>query len=126
MKVQDIMTRDVQCCGPGTNLAAAAKMMWDSDCGALPVLNVEGKVIGVITDRDVCMATATKKGRFWSSTRTRSSASSTTRRQGRRASTPWRASWASSSTVMRWSFPPPTRTCPDESVKRSTMRIMVS
>lgn len=60
MKVQDIMTRDVQLCGPDTNLAAAAKMLWDSDCGALPVLNAEGKVIGVITDRDVCMATATK------------------------------------------------------------------
>jgi len=60
MKVQDIMTRDVQCCGPDTNLAVAAKMMWDSDCGVLPVLNVEGKVLGVITDRDICMAVATR------------------------------------------------------------------
>jgi len=60
MKVQDIMTSDVQCCGPDTNLAAAAKMMWDSDCGALPVLNVQGQVIGMITDRDICMASATK------------------------------------------------------------------
>ena len=60
MKVQDIMTSDVQCCGPDTNLAAAAKMMWDSDCGAPPVLNVEGRVMGMITDRDICMAAATK------------------------------------------------------------------
>lgn len=60
MKVQDIMTSDVQCCGPDTNLAAAAKMMWDSDCGALPVLNVQGQVRGMITDRDICMAAATK------------------------------------------------------------------
>ena len=60
MKVQDIMTSDVQCCGPDTNLAAAAKMMWDSDCGALPVLNVEGRVMAMITDRDICMAAATK------------------------------------------------------------------
>ena len=60
MKVQDIMTSDVQCCGPDTNLAAAAKMMWDSDCGSLPVLNVEGQVLSMITDRDICMATATK------------------------------------------------------------------
>jgi CBS domain-containing protein len=60
MKVQDIITSDVQCCGPDTNLAAAAKMMWDSDCGALPVLNVEGHVMGMITDRDICMAAATK------------------------------------------------------------------
>jgi CBS domain-containing protein len=35
-------------------------MMWDSDCGSLPVLNVEGKVLGMITDRDICMAAATK------------------------------------------------------------------
>ena len=60
MNVQDIMTSDVQCCGPDTNLAAAAKMMWDSDCGALPVLNTNGQVLGMITDRDICMATATK------------------------------------------------------------------
>ena len=60
MKVQDIMTSDVHCCGPDTNLAAAAKMMWDSDCGALPVLNVQGQVLSMITDRDICMATATK------------------------------------------------------------------
>jgi CBS domain-containing protein len=60
MKVQDIMAREVQCCGPDTNLAVAAKMMWDSDCGVLPVLNIEGKVMGVVTDRDICMSAATK------------------------------------------------------------------
>ncbi|MER3424335.1 MAG: CBS domain-containing protein [Nitrospiraceae bacterium] len=60
MKVKEIMTGDVQCCSPQTNLAAAAKMMWDSDCGILPVLDVEGKVMGMITDRDICMAAATK------------------------------------------------------------------
>ncbi len=60
MKVQDIMTSDAQCRGPDTSLAAAAKMMWDSDCGALPVLNTQGLVMGMITDRDICMAAATK------------------------------------------------------------------
>ena len=60
MNVQDVMTSNVQRCGPDTNLAAAAKMMWDADCGALPVLNVEGQVLGMITDRDLCMACATK------------------------------------------------------------------
>lgn len=60
MKVEHLMTRDVQCCGPDTNLASAAKMMWDSDCGALPILNVQGHVMGMITDRDICMAASTK------------------------------------------------------------------
>ena len=68
MKVQDIMTRDVQCCGPDTDLAVAAKMMWDSDCGVLPVLNVEGSVLGVITDRDICMAVATRNKPAWAVT----------------------------------------------------------
>jgi CBS-domain-containing membrane protein len=30
--------------------------MWESDCGSLPVLDQNGSVIGMITDRDVCMA----------------------------------------------------------------------
>jgi CBS domain-containing protein len=60
MKVEDIMTREVQCCGPDINLAAAAKMMWDSDCGVVPIVNAQGRVMGMITDRDICMAAATK------------------------------------------------------------------
>jgi CBS domain-containing protein len=60
MTVQQIMTSDVQSCGLGTNLASAAKMMWDTDCGVLPVLNGDGQVLGMITDRDICMACATK------------------------------------------------------------------
>ena len=60
MNVQDVMTSDVQTCGPDTNLASAAKIMWDTDCGVLPVLNVEGQVLGMLTDRDICMACATK------------------------------------------------------------------
>jgi CBS domain-containing protein len=54
------MTSDVQYCGLETNSASAAKIMWDTDCGVLPVLNVEGQVLGMITDRDICMACATK------------------------------------------------------------------
>ena len=60
MKVKDIMISPVQSCGPETSLGAVAMMMWDSDCGALPVVNYEGTVVGMITDRDICMAAATK------------------------------------------------------------------
>jgi CBS domain-containing protein len=35
-------------------------MMLDYDCGALPVVNDENKVIGMITDRDIAIAAATK------------------------------------------------------------------
>ena len=60
MKVEHVMTKDVQTCRPETNLADAAMRMWRNDCGALPVVADGEKVIGIITDRDICMAGATK------------------------------------------------------------------
>jgi CBS domain-containing protein len=54
------MTSNVKSCQPETNLAEAAALMWDNDCGTLPVLNDAGRVIGMITDRDIAIATATK------------------------------------------------------------------
>ena len=60
MKVQDIMTKQVASCTPDTNLSAAAMLMWNSDCGVIPVVSAEAKTTGVITDRDICMAVATK------------------------------------------------------------------
>lgn len=59
MKVQDIMNREVHCCRPDTSLAMAAMQMWEGDLGILPVLDGE-QVVGVITDRDICMAAATR------------------------------------------------------------------
>ena len=60
MKVRDIITTDVSSCQPETTLAAVAQTMWERDCGILPVVTSEGRVIGMITDRDICMAVATK------------------------------------------------------------------
>jgi CBS domain-containing protein len=60
MKVRAIMTRDVKTCRPETNLAEVVKLMWEEDCGVLPVVNSDGKVVGMITDRDICVAIATR------------------------------------------------------------------
>ncbi|MCI0337757.1 MAG: CBS domain-containing protein [Acidobacteria bacterium] len=60
MKVQDVMTSNVNSCRPETNLAVVAAMMWDEDCGVMPVVNDVGKVVGMITDRDIAIAVATK------------------------------------------------------------------
>jgi CBS domain-containing protein len=35
--------------------------MWDHDCGFVPVVDASGAVAGVITDRDICIATATRR-----------------------------------------------------------------
>jgi CBS domain-containing protein len=60
MVLQDILTPDVKSCRPDTDLAAAAKMMWDGDCGCVPVVDDERHVVGMITDRDICIAAATR------------------------------------------------------------------
>src|SRR5690349_24832291 len=60
MKVKDLMTTDVKRCSPETNLAEAAKIMWEGDCGAIPVTDERDHVVGVITDRDICIAAATR------------------------------------------------------------------
>jgi CBS domain-containing protein len=60
MIVKDLAAFDVKSCAPDTDLATVAKIMWDCDCGAAPVVNEERKVIGMITDRDICIAAATR------------------------------------------------------------------
>ena len=60
MKVKEIMTANAKACTPSNSLADAARLMWDNDCGILPVVTEGGKVIGLITDRDICMAAFTK------------------------------------------------------------------
>lgn len=60
MKVQEIMTRDVATCGPETDLATAARLMWDYDCGIIPIIDEVGTVLSVVTDRDICIGVATK------------------------------------------------------------------
>ena len=59
MRVNDVMTKDVSFCNPGTSAAAAAEMMWTQDCGVLPVLEESGQVVGVVTDRDLFIALGT-------------------------------------------------------------------
>jgi CBS domain-containing protein len=54
--VRSIMTAGVLTCEPGDPLNRAAQLLWDHDCGALPVLTSDGKLVGMITDRDICMA----------------------------------------------------------------------
>ncbi len=55
-KVQSVMSTAVACCRTTASAAEAARLMWTNDCGIIPVVDAEGRLKGVITDRDICIA----------------------------------------------------------------------
>ena len=60
MKVIEAMTQSPATCKPDTNLGAAGEIMWSHNCGFLPVVGSNDEVVGVITDRDMSIALATR------------------------------------------------------------------
>ncbi|HZO82191.1 MAG TPA: CBS domain-containing protein [Candidatus Binataceae bacterium] len=62
MQVERIMIRDVKTCSANDTLNRAAQLMWENDCGCIPVIAADGdgRVIGIVTDRDICMAAYTQ------------------------------------------------------------------
>ena len=50
MNVSDLMSKSAVPSRPEMTLAAAGALMWQNDCGLLPIVNDTGKVTGVITD----------------------------------------------------------------------------
>jgi CBS-domain-containing membrane protein len=60
MKVKEIMTPNPKAIWLTESLTDAAQLMWENDCGVLPIIKDGRKVIGMITDRDICMAVATR------------------------------------------------------------------
>ena len=60
MKVADVMTPQVRACTMHDSLNAAARIMWDHDCGCAPVVDAHGRLTGIVTDRDICMAAYTQ------------------------------------------------------------------
>jgi CBS domain-containing protein len=62
MKVGDWMSRRVVTCRTQDDLSQVARQMWDKDLGCLPVVDGEDRIVGIVTDRDLCMG-AYIKGR---------------------------------------------------------------
>lgn len=60
MKIREIMNKPAVICRQDDTLNVPAQLMWERDCGAIPVADGEGRLVGIITDRDICMATYTK------------------------------------------------------------------
>ncbi len=62
MRVEQVMKQLVKTCRAEDTLNTAAQIMWDHDCGCVPVVDGDGHVIGMLTDRDICMAAYTQGG----------------------------------------------------------------
>lgn len=60
MKVKDIMTHSAFCCRPESNLGQAVELLWIHNCGMLPVVSGSSKLVGIVTDRDLCIAMGTR------------------------------------------------------------------
>ncbi len=60
MRVEDIMARDVVTCTPDVNLESITQLMFDNDCGIVPIIDKNKKPVSVITDRDISIAVATQ------------------------------------------------------------------
>ena len=58
MKIKQLMTKNTNSCQPADKLIKAVEIMRQNDCGAVPVVDENEKVVGMITDRDICLAVA--------------------------------------------------------------------
>ncbi len=61
MDIRSLAPRQVATCNLGTSLAAAAAILWEHDCGILPVVDERFHLVGILTDRDICLALGTRE-----------------------------------------------------------------
>lgn len=60
MRVEQIMSRPAVSCLVSDTANRAAQRMWESDLGCVVVLEGDGRLAGIVTDRDLCMAAYTR------------------------------------------------------------------
>ncbi len=62
MKIEQLMMRSVKVCRESDTLNVAAQLMWENDCGCVPVISTDGDgaLVGIVTDRDIAMAAYTQ------------------------------------------------------------------
>lgn len=60
MRVEEIMSKPAITCRSTDSLNKAAELMWHYDCGVIPVVDHDNRLVGIVTDRDVCMAAYTQ------------------------------------------------------------------
>lgn len=60
MRIDQLMRKPAITCHSNESLHTVAQRMWEQDCGVLPVVDEAGAMVGIVTDRDVCMAAYTQ------------------------------------------------------------------
>ncbi len=65
MNVNEMMTTRVRTCKSGTPLDEIARMMWEQDCGAIPVVTDTNEPLGIVTDRDIAMSAMLNHQPLW-------------------------------------------------------------
>lgn len=60
MNVEQCMTRNPRTCSDSESLESAARIMWENDCGSVPIIDGSSRLVGMITDRDTCIAAYTQ------------------------------------------------------------------
>lgn len=65
MYVNEAMSTNVKVCNTNSNLEEVSRLMWENDCGAIPIVNSGNKPIGIVTDRDVAMAAMLNHQPLW-------------------------------------------------------------
>jgi len=60
MAIEQLMRKEPIACTAADSLNEAARIMWEHDCGFVPVVDAERRLVGVITDRDICMCAYTR------------------------------------------------------------------
>lgn len=65
MNIAGLMTPRVRSCRIGENLQQAAQIMWDGDCGVVPIVDDDERVVGMLTDRDISMAACMQGKALW-------------------------------------------------------------
>jgi CBS domain-containing protein len=61
MKVRDIMTTHVISLHTGIDVGTAGRLMQQGGFGTMPILDRHDRVTGVLTDRDIALAAATRQ-----------------------------------------------------------------
>ncbi|WP_171446636.1 CBS domain-containing protein [Corallococcus carmarthensis] len=55
LTARDIMTRQVRTARRDSSLREVAQLMRDEDCGVVPIVDAEGRLLGLVTDRDLAL-----------------------------------------------------------------------